>query len=106
MRSLSQLAASDLSNLPDKPDETDGPSSGLSRAPSGQQPEPDDDKPLTDAGYSGHRRVRRVSWEGMSEGSPGSLGKGVGPAGRGGGRAPWRGQIGGLASGCGTGSSP
>jgi hypothetical protein len=64
MRSLRSLAASGLSNLPDNltplPDEKDGPSSGLSRAPSGQQLEPDDNKPLTYAGYSGHRRVRRV----------------------------------------------
>jgi hypothetical protein len=63
-RSLRQLAASGLSNLSDNPtllpDERDGPSSGLSRAPSGQQLEPDDNKHLTDAGYSGHRRVRRV----------------------------------------------
>jgi hypothetical protein len=64
MRSSRPLAASGLSNLPDNPtllpDEKDGPSSGLSRAPSGQQLEPDDYKPLTYAGYSGHRRVRRV----------------------------------------------
>jgi hypothetical protein len=64
MRSLRQLAASGLSNplhnptpLPD-----DGPplSSGLSRTSSGQLLEPDDKKTLTYAGYSGHRRVRRV----------------------------------------------
>ena len=64
MRSLRPLAASGLSNLPDNPtplpDERDGPSSGLSRASSGQQLEPDDNKYLTYAGYSGHRRVRRV----------------------------------------------
>jgi hypothetical protein len=64
MRSLRSLAASGLSNLPDNltplPDERDGPSSGLSRAPSGQQLEPDDNKPLTYAGYSSYRRVRRV----------------------------------------------
>ena len=35
------------------PDEKDGPSSGLSRASSGQQLEPDDNKPLTYAGYPG-----------------------------------------------------
>jgi hypothetical protein len=64
MRSLRQLAASGLSNLADNltllPDERDGPSSGLSRAPSGQQLEPDDNKHLTYAGYSGYRRVCRV----------------------------------------------
>ena len=64
MRSLRQLAASGLSNLSDNPttppDEKDGPSSGLSRASSGYQLEPDDNKPLTYAGYSGYRRVRRV----------------------------------------------
>jgi hypothetical protein len=64
MRSLRQLAASGLSNLPDNPtllpEERDGPSSGLWRAPSGQQLEPDDKKPLTYAEYSGHRRVCRV----------------------------------------------
>jgi hypothetical protein len=57
MRSLRPLAASGLSQLPDNPtllpDERDGPSSGLSRTSSGQQLEPDDDKYLTDAGYSG-----------------------------------------------------
>ena len=51
MRSLRQLAASGSSNLPDNPtllpDERDGPSSGLSRASSGQQLEPDDNKYLT-----------------------------------------------------------
>jgi hypothetical protein len=56
--------ASGSTNLPDNPtplpDEKDRPSSGLSRTPSGQQLEPDDNKPLTYAGYSGHRRVRRV----------------------------------------------
>jgi hypothetical protein len=64
MRSLRQLSVSGLSNLPDNstllPDEKDGPSSGLSRASSGQQPEPDDNKHLTYAGYSGYRRVCRV----------------------------------------------
>jgi hypothetical protein len=64
MRSLRPLAASGSSNLLDNPkllpDERDGPSSGLSRAPSGQQLEPDDTKYVTYAGYSGHRRVRRV----------------------------------------------
>ena len=64
MRSLRPLAASGLSKLPDNPtpppDEKDGPSSGLSRAPSGQQLEPDDYKLLTYARYSGHRRVCRV----------------------------------------------
>jgi hypothetical protein len=64
MRSSRQLAASGLSQLPDNPtllpDERDGPSSGLSRASSGQYLEPDDYKPLTYAGYSSYRRVRRV----------------------------------------------
>ena len=64
MRSLRPLAASGLSNPPDNPtplpDETDGPSSGISRTSSGQQLEPDDNKPLTYAGYPGYRRVRRV----------------------------------------------
>jgi hypothetical protein len=64
MRSSRLLAASGLSNLPDyltpPPDEKDGPSSGLSRTSSGQQLEPDDNKLLTYAGYSGYRRVRRV----------------------------------------------
>jgi hypothetical protein len=64
MRSLRQLAASGLSNLADNPtllpDERDGPSSGLSRAPSGQHLEPDDNKHLTYAGYSDYRRVCRV----------------------------------------------
>jgi hypothetical protein len=64
MRSSRQLAASGLSNLPDNPtllpDERDDPSSGLSRASSGYQLEPDDNKHLTYAGYSGYRRVRRV----------------------------------------------
>jgi hypothetical protein len=67
MRSLRPLAASGFLKLPDSPtsppDEKDGPSSGLSRAPSDQQLEPDDYKPLTYAGYSGHRRVRRVCEE-------------------------------------------
>jgi hypothetical protein len=64
MRSLRQLAASGLSNLPDNPtplpDENEDPSSGLSRASSPQQLEPDDNKHLTYAGYSGYRRVCRV----------------------------------------------
>jgi hypothetical protein len=64
MRSLRSLAASGLSNLPDNPtllpDEKDDPSSGLSRTSSGQQLEPDDNKPLTYAQYPGYRRVRRV----------------------------------------------
>ena len=64
MRSLRSLAASGLSNLSDNltplPDEKDGPPSGLSRASSGQQLEPDDSKPLTYAGYCGYRRVCRV----------------------------------------------
>jgi hypothetical protein len=79
MRSLRQLAASGLPNLPDKPtllpDERDGPSSGLLRAPSGQQLEPDDNKPLTYAGYSGHRRVRRVIREGMRVDTQGRMGR-------------------------------
>jgi hypothetical protein len=78
MRSLRQLAASGLSNLPDNPtplpDEKDGPSSGLSRTLSGQQLEPDDNKPLTYAGYSGYRRVRRVIREGMREDASGRVG--------------------------------
>jgi hypothetical protein len=64
MRSLRPLAASGLSNLPDNPtpppDENDGPSSGLYGALSGQQLEPDDNKPLTYARYPGYCRVRRV----------------------------------------------
>jgi len=63
MRSLRPLAASGSSNLLDNltplPDEKDG-SSGLSRAPSGQQLEPDDNKHLINAEYSDHRRVCRV----------------------------------------------
>jgi hypothetical protein len=57
MRSLRPLAVSGFSNLPDNPtllpDEKDDPSSG-------QQPEPDENKPLTYAGYCAHRQVRRV----------------------------------------------
>jgi hypothetical protein len=53
-----------LFNLPDYltplPDDKGNPSSGLSRTSSGQQLEPDDNKPLTYAGYCGYRRVRRV----------------------------------------------
>jgi hypothetical protein len=64
MRSSRPLAASGLSNLPGNPtllpDEKDGPSSGSSRTSSGYQLEPDDNKPLTYAGYSGYRRVCRV----------------------------------------------
>jgi hypothetical protein len=64
MRSLGSVAASGLSNLSDNPtplpDDGLPLSSGLSRASSGQQLEPDDNKPHTDAGYSGYRRVRRV----------------------------------------------
>ena len=64
MRSLGSVAASGLSKFPDNPpllpDEKDGPSSGLSRAPSGQHLEPDANKYLTYAGYSGYRRVCRV----------------------------------------------
>ena len=79
MRSLRPLAASGLSNLPDNPtllpDEKDGPSSGLSRRSSGQQLEPDDDKLLTYAGYSGHRRVRRVILERMREDTRGRAGR-------------------------------
>jgi hypothetical protein len=64
MRSLRPLAVSGLSNLPDNPTPLpdDGPplSSGLSRASSGYLLEPDDNKYLTYAGYSGHRRVCRV----------------------------------------------
>jgi hypothetical protein len=67
MRSLRPLAASGLSNLPDNPTPLpdDGPplSSGLSRASSGQQLEPDDNEHLTYAGYPGYRRVRRVCEE-------------------------------------------
>jgi hypothetical protein len=64
MRSLKSLAASGLSNLPDDPtplpDDGLPFSSGLYGASSGQQLEPDDNKYLTYAGYSGYRRVRRV----------------------------------------------
>jgi hypothetical protein len=61
MRLFNLRLASGLSNLPDNPTPPpdDGPplSSGLSRASSGQQLEPDDNKYLTYAGYSGYRRV-------------------------------------------------
>jgi hypothetical protein len=64
MQSLRPLAASGLSNSIHNPtllpDEKDGPSSGSSRTSSGQQLEPDDNKRLTYAGYSGYRRVCRV----------------------------------------------
>jgi hypothetical protein len=64
MQSLRPLAASGMSNPIHNPtllpDEKDGPSSGLSRASSGQQLEPDDNKYLTCAEYCDHRRVRRV----------------------------------------------
>jgi hypothetical protein len=64
MRLFNLRLVSGFLKFPDNPtpppDEKDGPSSGLSRAPSGQQLEPDDNKLLTYAGYSGHRRVRRV----------------------------------------------
>ena len=64
MRSLRQQSVSGLStplhNPTPLPDEKDGPSSGLSRTSSGQQLELDDNKHLTYAGYSGHRRVRQV----------------------------------------------
>jgi hypothetical protein len=80
MRSLRQLAASGLSNLAGnptpQPDEKDGPSSGLSRASSGQQLRPDDNKPLTYARYCDHRQVRRVMREGMREDRRGRVGGG------------------------------
>src|SRR5215204_1198958 len=64
MRSLRPLAASGLSNLPDNltppPDERDGPSSGYREHRRVPDTEPDDNKNLTHAGYSGYRRVRRV----------------------------------------------
>jgi hypothetical protein len=64
MRLFNLRLASGLSNLPDNPTPPpdDGPplSSGLYIASSGQQLEPDDNKYLTYAGYSGYRRVRRV----------------------------------------------
>jgi hypothetical protein len=64
MRLFNLRLVSGLSNLSDNPtplpDERDGPSSGLSRTLSGYQLEPDDNKPLTYAGYSGYRRVCRV----------------------------------------------
>ncbi len=64
MRSLRQLAASGLSNPLHNPtplpDDELSFSSGLSRTLSGYQLEPDDNKHLTYAGYSGHRRVCRV----------------------------------------------
>jgi hypothetical protein len=64
VRLFNLLLVSGFLRLPDKPtplpDEKDGPSSGLSRTSSGQQLEPDDNKYLTYAGYSGHRRVCRV----------------------------------------------
>jgi hypothetical protein len=47
------------------------------REPSSGQPlGPDDNKPLTYAGYCAHRRVRRVFREGMREAIPGRLGRG------------------------------
>jgi hypothetical protein len=80
MRSLRPLAAWGLSNLSDNPtllpDDGLPLSSGLSRASSGQQLEPDDYKPLTYAEYSGYRRVRRVLCEGMREDTPGRVGGG------------------------------
>jgi hypothetical protein len=80
MRSLRQLAASGLSNLAGnptpQPDEKDDPSSGLSRASSGQPLRPDDNKPLTYAGYCDHRQVRRVMREGMREDTRGRVGRG------------------------------
>ena len=80
MRSLRSLAASGLSNLPDNPTtpSDDGPplSSGLSRASSGQRPEPDDNNYPTYAGYAGHSRVCRVLGEGMREDTRGRVGRG------------------------------
>ena len=56
--------ASGLSNFPDNPtplpDEKATLVVGFVRALSGQQLEPDDNKPLTYAGYCGYRRVCRV----------------------------------------------
>jgi hypothetical protein len=79
MRSLRQLAASGLSNLAGnptpQPDEKDDPSSGLSRASSGQPLRPDDNKPLTYAGYCDHRQVRRVMREGMRVDTRGRAGR-------------------------------
>jgi len=67
MPSLRPLAASGLSNLTDNPtplpDDGSPLSSGLLRASSGQQLEPDDNKYLTYARYSGYRRVCRVIWK-------------------------------------------
>ena len=64
MRSLRPLSASGLSNLPDNPtplpDEKDGLSSGYREDRRVSNLEPDDNKPLTYAGYCGYRRVRRV----------------------------------------------
>src|SRR5215212_1151693 len=63
MRLFNLRLESGFLKLPDNPPlPDDGPSfsSGLSRASSGQQLEPDDYKPLTYAGYSDYRRVRRV----------------------------------------------
>jgi len=63
MRLFNLRLESGFLKLPDNPPlPDDGPSfsSGLSRASSGQQLEPDDYKPLTYAGYCGYRRVRRV----------------------------------------------
>ena len=66
MRSLRPLAASGLSNLPDNPTPLpdDGPplSSGYREHRRILYTEPDDNKRLTYAGYSGYRRVRRVLW--------------------------------------------
>jgi hypothetical protein len=38
--------------------------------------QPEDNKPLTHAGYPGHRRVRRVLGEGMREDTRGRVGGG------------------------------
>jgi hypothetical protein len=71
MRLFNLRLVSGFLKLPDRrtplPDERDGPSSGLSRASSGQQLEPDNNKPLTYAEYCGYRRVCRVLGEGMRE---------------------------------------
>jgi hypothetical protein len=80
MRSLRPLAASGLSNPlhnpTPQPDDEPPLSSGWWRASSGQQLEPDENKPLTYTGYPGYRRVRRVMREGMREDIPGRLGRG------------------------------
>jgi hypothetical protein len=64
MRSLRQLAASGFLRLADNPtllpDDGLPLSSGYREHRRVLDTQPDDNKPLTYAGYSGYRRVRRV----------------------------------------------